>query len=92
MGQPIQQCRGQFGITKYIGPFRKAQVGGDNRETGLVYFRFEVEFLSTDGRLVHQTALGNCKHGHPLVVSAHGAGVILAATGTGRAAGCRSTG
>jgi len=30
MGQPIQQCRGQLGIAKHAGPFRKAQVDSDN--------------------------------------------------------------
>ncbi len=29
MGQPIQKCSGQLGITEHTGPFRKAQVGGD---------------------------------------------------------------
>jgi len=29
MGQPIEQCRSHLFIAKDIGPFNKAQIGGD---------------------------------------------------------------
>jgi hypothetical protein len=28
MGQSIQQCRGQFGVTEYIAPLRTGKPGG----------------------------------------------------------------
>ena len=31
MRQSIQQCRCQLGIAEHVGPFREAQVGGDDQ-------------------------------------------------------------
>jgi hypothetical protein len=36
MGEPVQQCGGELGITKHIGPFREAQVGCNNDAGTLV--------------------------------------------------------
>jgi hypothetical protein len=33
--QTVEQCRCHLGITKHIGPFTEAQVGGDD-DTGLL--------------------------------------------------------
>ena len=38
MGQPIQQCSGQFGITEHIGPFGEAQVSSDNHAGSFIQF------------------------------------------------------
>ncbi len=38
MGQPIQQCRSQLGITEHAGPFRKAQVSGDDHAGFFIQF------------------------------------------------------
>jgi hypothetical protein len=35
-GQPVQQCRGHLRVAKHAGPFREAQVGGDDHAGPLV--------------------------------------------------------
>src|SRR5579871_2694017 len=44
------------------------------------------EFLSGDGRLVHQAALCDGEHSHSLVVATDGIGVVLSAARTGSGA------
>ena len=36
MRKPVQQCRGESGTTEHRGPFREAQVGGDDKAGPLV--------------------------------------------------------
>ena len=56
MRQSIQQCRCQLGITEHIGPFREAQVGGDDQAGLFVQFAQQVKQQGTTDLAERQVA------------------------------------
>ena len=56
MGQPVEQRRGQLGIAEHVGPFREAQVGGDDQAGLLVELAEQVEQQRTAGLAERQIA------------------------------------
>ena len=38
MREPIQECRGQFGIDEHIAPFWEGEIGGDDHAGSLIKF------------------------------------------------------
>ena len=49
MRQSVKQCRRHLFITKDIGPFNKAQIGGDNDAGTLIQLAEKVEQQSATG-------------------------------------------
>ena len=47
VGESIQQCCCQLGIAEYVGPFREAQVGGDDQAGLFVQFAQQVKQQGT---------------------------------------------
>ena len=41
--RPVEQRRGQFGITEHRRPFSEAEVGGDDQAGSLIELAHEVE-------------------------------------------------
>jgi len=56
MGESIQQCSGAPGITKYIGPFREAQVGRDNNTGPFIELADQMKEQCATSRLYRKHA------------------------------------
>jgi len=56
MGKSIQECRCQLGVTEHVGPFREAQVGGNDQAGLLVQLAQQVKQQSTTDLAERQVA------------------------------------